>query len=59
MKFLIVAIVVIILVLLLVTGRYIELWGYEQPHALIGGENVAGTVYASEPENNPGLGWIL
>lgn len=31
----------------------------ENPNALITGENVAGTVYASYPENTPGLGWVL
>lgn len=31
----------------------------ENPNALVSGYNVAGTVYASYPENSPGLGWIL
>jgi hypothetical protein len=31
----------------------------ENPNALITGKNIAGTVYSSEPENVPGLGWIL
>ena len=31
----------------------------ENPRALTYGENVAGTVFTSEPENSPGLGWIL
>lgn len=31
----------------------------ENPNALVSGENIAGTVYASYPEGTPGLGWIL
>lgn len=31
----------------------------ENPNALIQGELVGGTVYALEPDNAPGLGWIL
>ena len=31
----------------------------ENPNALITGQNIAGTVYASDPDNAPGLGWIL
>lgn len=31
----------------------------ENPNALITGYNVAGTVYASYPNQAPGLGWIL
>jgi glucan phosphoethanolaminetransferase (alkaline phosphatase superfamily) len=28
-------------------------------HAYLGNDLVAGTVYAEDPENDPGLGWIL
>ncbi len=31
----------------------------ENPNALVQGVNIAGTVYASDPDNVPGLGWIL
>jgi hypothetical protein len=31
----------------------------ENPNALIKGQNIAGTVYSDNPENVPGLGWIL
>lgn len=31
----------------------------ENPNALMSGRAIAGTVYASYPENTPGLGWIL
>lgn len=31
----------------------------ENPNALVSGCPVAGTVYASYPNNSPGLGWIL
>lgn len=31
----------------------------ENPNALVSGKNISGTVYASYPENDPGLGWIL
>jgi hypothetical protein len=31
----------------------------ENPNALVTGYNVAGTVYASNPNNTPGLGWVL
>ena len=31
----------------------------ENPNALITGKNIAGTVYSSEPENVPGLGWVI
>jgi len=31
----------------------------ENPNALVRGQNVAGTVYASYPENVPGLPWVL
>lgn len=31
----------------------------ENPNALVTGYNAAGTVYASYPNNTPGLGWIL
>jgi hypothetical protein len=42
-----------------------EKYGYEydydreNPNALISGYPIAGTVYSSEPNNTPGLGWIL
>jgi hypothetical protein len=31
----------------------------ENPNALISGQNIAGTVYASYPGQTPGLGWVL
>jgi hypothetical protein len=31
----------------------------ENPNALVSGKSIAGTVYASYPENTGGLGWIL
>ena len=31
----------------------------ENPNALVSGQNIAGTVFASEPTNTPGLGWVL
>ncbi len=31
----------------------------ENPNALVTGYLAGGTVYASYPENSPGLGWIL
>ena len=31
----------------------------ENPNALESGKQVSGTVYASYPENTPGLGWVL
>jgi hypothetical protein len=31
----------------------------ENPNALVSGRNIAGTVYSSNVENTPGLGWIL
>lgn len=31
----------------------------ENPNALVSGTEVAGTVYASYPDQTPGLGWIL
>lgn len=31
----------------------------ENPNALVSGCNIAGTVYASDVGNTPGLGWIL
>jgi hypothetical protein len=31
----------------------------ENPNALTCGKNIAGTVYASYPDNVPGLGWIV
>lgn len=31
----------------------------ENPNAIISGDVIAGTVYASCPKNSPGLGWIL
>lgn len=31
----------------------------ENPNAIISGQVVGGTVYASYPKNSPGLGWIL
>jgi len=38
-----------------------EAYDYEQenPNALIQGRNVAGTVYSADPDNVPGLGWII
>jgi hypothetical protein len=30
----------------------------ENPNALVHGDLIAGTVYASDPGNTPGLGWI-
>ena len=58
----------IILLTVLIVSEYIKdnyddpnAYNYdeENPHALITGENIAGTVFASDPENAPGLGWIL
>jgi hypothetical protein len=34
-------------------------YNQENPNALVSGKNIAGTVYALEPGNVPGLGWIL
>jgi len=31
----------------------------ENPNALVTGENIAGTVYASYPGKTGGLGWVL
>lgn len=31
----------------------------ENPNALVYGQNIAGTVYVAEPNNVPGLGWIV
>lgn len=31
----------------------------ENPNALITGKLVGGSVFASYPENSPGLGWIM
>ena len=41
--------------------KKIENYDYDQenPNALIKGKNIAGTVYSENPENVPGLGWIL
>ena len=36
-------------------------YDYEQenPNALVSGRLIAGTVYASNPNGTPGLGWVL
>jgi hypothetical protein len=54
------SILVLILILLLLLSHS-EKYDYdkENPNALRTGYNVAGTVYASYPGNNPGLGWVL
>ena len=31
----------------------------ENPNAIISGKNISGSVYASYPSNDPGLGWVL
>ena len=31
----------------------------ENPNALISGKNISGTVYSSNTEDSPGLGWVL
>ena len=31
----------------------------ENPNALVTGYNVAGTVFATDPDKTPGLGWVL
>jgi len=51
----------IILIYLACDGNFWEDYDYdrENPNALISGKNIAGTVYALEPDNAPGLGWIL
>jgi hypothetical protein len=36
-----------------------EEYDYPEPNLYVHGQQVAGTVYASDPENSPGLGWIL
>ena len=43
--------------------RYVQDYHYnydrENPNALVTGENIAGTVFASYPDETPGLGWVL
>lgn len=53
--------VLIFIIVLYIKRKKSEDYDYdeENPHALVSGENIAGTVYASEPDNTPGLGWIL
>lgn len=53
--------VIIVLGVLYRRKRLKETYDYDQenPNALITGKNIAGTVYASDPDNVPGLGWIL
>lgn len=55
-----------IVVLLLTEKRRRECYAYydydydrENPNALVTGENIAGTVFASYPDETPGLGWVL
>lgn len=31
----------------------------ENPNALMSGKEISGTVYSEEPDNVPGLGWVL
>jgi len=38
------------------TGNEME---NEYPYAMDHGQVVGGAVYASDPENDPGLGWVL
>jgi hypothetical protein len=49
------------LLILLINSKKTEKYDYdsENPNALISGKNISGTVYASYPDNTPGLGWIL
>ena len=51
----------IIFLLFYFLEKKVENYDYEEenPNALVKGKNIAGTVYADDPENVPGLGWIL
>ena len=31
----------------------------ENPNALVTGLNISGTVFSSDPDNAPGLGWVI
>jgi hypothetical protein len=41
--------------------KTVEKYNYEKenPNALVYGRNISGTVYSSNENNTPGLGWIL
>lgn len=57
----IIILVVLFVFIMLIKNFNKEKYNYdeENPNALITGKNIAGTVYSSEPENVPGLGWII
>lgn len=57
-----IALIISLFILTLKLGRKnSEKYDYdrENPNALVSGRNIAGTVYSSNVENTPGLGWIL
>jgi len=65
-----VSLITVVVLLLLILHKTREKYGSdydpndydydrENPNALVQGLNVAGTVYSLEPDNVPGLGWIL
>ena len=58
----------ILLVLILLWNKYKEWYcqtdydydyDRENPNALVQGKNISGTVYSSNSEDTPGLGWVL
>jgi len=64
-NFLLLACIIILIILYLKkkgTEKYCgHMYNYDQenPHALISGKEISGTVYSENPENVPGLGWIV
>lgn len=51
--------ITVILIGILLKNKESYDYDRENPNALRTGYNVAGTVFASYPDNVPGLGWVL